>query len=116
MRYVALMFSVLFLFTLACDNDKDQKTDCEILQDVATQAAEAVCDGSVSCTFCDCFAQGMDMEVTGDGTDVSYSCVAASETCDATEANGCVADEDVCLSLLTSAADSACTASASPMD
>jgi hypothetical protein len=115
MRYLALIFSAMFVFAVACDDDKDQKTDCEVLASVATQAAESVCDGSVSCTFCECFAQGMEMEVTGDGTDVAYACVEASGTCDATEAAGCADDEDVCLSLFTSAADSACTASASPM-
>lgn len=116
MRYVALILSVSFLFMFACDEDKDQPDNCEILASVTTQAAEAVCDGSVSCTFCDCFNQGMDMETTGDGTDVAYSCVEAADTCDATEAAGCAADEEVCLSLFTSAADSACTASASPLN
>jgi hypothetical protein len=78
MRYLAVILSAAFLFAVACDKDKDQKTDCEILHSVADQAAQSVCDGSVSCTFCDCYTQGMMMQVTGDGTDVSYTCVLLS--------------------------------------
>ena len=89
----------------------------------AVSAAKAgmddYCTGKAdTCWFCECYLQGQDMDMTVDGTNITYSCKArepASTTCDGSaldSANDCLADEAACQSNMSDVAQQACEGSA----
>ena len=119
MRYVTLVLSLVLVVGLVACGDDDAgnnnnnvgPTACEVMETLEASALESVCVADATCVFCDCASQGMVMDVTGDGTDLAFECVADTTTCDATEADMCVADEASCLSDLTSSAETLCASS-----
>ncbi len=93
------------------NNNDVEPTACETYETLEASALESVCVADATCVFCDCVSQGLVMEVTGDGTDMEFECVADASTCDATDAESCVVDEDVCLDGLVSSASTLCASS-----
>ncbi len=119
MKKLSIVFALAVAFAtvaVACGDD-DNKDACEKAADVMSRGYDSYCDGkSDQCYFCDCSNQGLEMQTTGDGTDVTFSCVQpTASTCDASSADAagdCLDDESACESTASSLAQTLCDGSA----
>ena len=121
MKKLSILFAFVAVFGLAvvaCGDD-DDKNACEKAADVMKDGMDSYCTGKAdTCWFCDCYNQGQEMDVTVDGTTMTYSCKAPTATgettCDGSSldsANTCLDNKATCESDASSAAQSACDAS-----
>lgn len=118
MKKLGILFvlaAMLGMVAVACGDDDSGKNACEKAGDVAKAGMDDYCAGKAdTCWFCDCYLQGQDMDMTVDGTTVTYSCkdrAPATTTCDGsalTSANDCLADETQCQSDMSDAAKAGC--------
>ena len=109
--FVAVTVAALTLAPFGCKKDDNpDPTPCEQVADLTESALAATCTPDASCVFCDCAGQGLEMDVTVDGSDLVYSC-GEPVTCDASEAEVCLADEAACVADMASAAETLCASS-----
>jgi len=121
MRKLGILFvlaAMLGMVAVACGDDDNGKNACEKAADVAKAGMDDYCNGKAdTCWFCDCYLKGQVMDMTVDGTNITYSCKApdpASTTCDGSaldSANSCLANESACQSTASSTAEQACNSS-----
>ena len=109
-RFLTVALAAFLLAPFGCKDETTDPTACEQVADLTESALAATCTEDASCVFCECAAQGLELETTVDGSDLVYSC-GEPVTCDATSAEACLADEAACVADLADAAETLCASS-----